>query len=333
MTRLLVLGGSSFVGRAIVDDALQRGWEVTTFNRGLTNAPDARVKHVIGDRTDPTSLSTLATSEWDLVTDTWAGAPTAVRDSARLLADRADGYAYISSASVYAPPPPVGGDERSPTVDGSPDAGEGDYAACKRGAELAVLDAFGEPRTLLARAGLIVGPYENVGRLPWWLARMARGGSVLAPGPPERKLQLIDSRDLARFVLDAASARRFGTFNTVSRAGHATTETLLGACVDAAGAPDLRLRWVSPELVARAGLQPWSQLPLWLPPGHEYEGLLAADVEHAHAAGLRCRPIEQTVADTWSWMCSLPAGPPARPGRSPLGMTPEVERAALALAQ
>jgi 2'-hydroxyisoflavone reductase len=343
MTRLLVLGGSAFVGRAIVDDALARRWDVTTFNRGVTaltgaqsdasRLGPARLTRLTGDRNDAEALSQLTSSSWDLVADTWSGAPAVVRDSARLLASKADRYIYISSGSVYAPPPPVGGDEDSPTVDASPDdVDDDDYARCKRGAELAVLREFGQPRALIARAGTILGPHEDVGRLPWWLARVNRGGEVLAPGPPERPLQIIDARDLARFVLDAAADGHDGAFNTVSRRGHATTETLLDSCVEVAGAPDARLSWVSAEVIERAGIEPWTQLPIWLPLGHEYEGLHGADVERAHAAGLRCRPVHETVADTWAWMRSLDGPPPRKSGLPAPGVAPSAERAALALA-
>jgi 2'-hydroxyisoflavone reductase len=234
---------------------------------------------------------------------------------------------------VYAPPPPVGGDEDAPAVDASPDDQDDcDYARCKRGAELAVLREFGERRTLIARPGLILGPHEDVGRLPWWLERVNRGGEVLAPAPPERPLQLIDARDLARFVLDAATGGHAGVFNTVSRRGHATTQMLLDSCIDVAGAPDARLSWVSAEVIERAGIEPWTQLPIWLPLGHEYEGLHGADVERAHAAGLCCRPVSETVADTWAWMQSLEGPPPRKPGLPALGVEPAAERAALAFA-
>ncbi len=350
MTRLLVLGGSAFVGRAIVDDALGRGWEVTTFNRGVT-APAAgddlaagspagpaprepgRLTRLTGDRADPAALSQLTTGRWDLVADLWSGAPAAVRDAARLLADRAGRYVYISSGSVYAPPPRVGAREDARTVNGSPDATRSrDYARSKRGAELAVLREFGQARTLIARPGTILGPHEDVGRLPWWLERVHRGGEVLAPGPPDRPLQLIDARDLARFVLDAAAAGETGAFNTVSRRGHATMQTLLDSCIDEAGGADARLSWVSAEVIERARIEPWTQLPIWLPLGHEYEGLHGADVERAYAAGLRCRPIRETVADTWAWMRSLDGAPPGKTGPPAPGLDPAAERAALALA-
>jgi 2'-hydroxyisoflavone reductase len=173
--RLLILGGTEFVGRAVAESALARGWDVTVFHRGRHEAP-AGVTTLLGDRTAPDGLAELAGGEWDVVVDTWSAAPSVVRDAARLLAGRAGRYVYVSSCSVYAWPPAAGYDESAPVVEGSPDAGEVPYPEAKRGGELAVLDAFGEDRSLLARAGLIIGPWENIGRLPWWLGRMARGG-------------------------------------------------------------------------------------------------------------------------------------------------------------
>lgn len=324
MPRLLVLGGSGFVGGALVAEGLQRGWEVTTFNRGRRREPVAGVTHVAGDRTDPGALEPLLTHGWDLVADTWSGAPSAVRDSAAALAEHAGRYVYISSGSVYGSPLPLGLDEDAPTVAADPDAGDGEYPANKRGAELGVLAAFGE-RALIARAGSIVGPGDDVGRLPYWLTRSFDGGDVLAPGPRSNPQQFIDARDLARFALDD----HVGTYNAVSRRGQTTMAGLLEACLDATGTPGTTLHWLDPEQIAREGIESWSELPLWIPPGHEMEGLLGMDVERAHAAGLRCRPAEETVADTWSWMRSLPGPPPLRPGLASPGLSPAKERAAL----
>ena len=336
MTRLLVLGGSAFVGRALVEEGLARGWEVATFNRGASPAaPDPRIERLHGDRTDPASLAPIGGRDWDLVADTWSGPPAAARDGAAVLDGHVGHYVYISSGSVYEPTPEVGADESWPTTDGSPDdEAADDYARCKRGAELAIARAFGE-RALLARAGTILGPHEDVGRLPWWLSRMARGGEVLAPGPPARPLALIDARDLARFVLDAALAGLGGPCNVVSRRGHATMESLLTACLACAGRGGdrlTRLTWVTPEAVAAAGIEPWTELPIWLAPGTEFEGMHGAGVERAHAAGLRCRPVAETVADTWAWMESLNGPPPRRSDVPVPGLDPATERAALAAA-
>jgi nucleoside-diphosphate-sugar epimerase len=329
---LLVLGGSAFVGRALVSEGLAAGWEVTTFNRGLSGLANDEVPTVNGDRLDPSSLTQLADRDWDLVVDTWSGAPRAVRDSARALRDRVGRYAYISSVSVYPPPPPIGVTESAATVEASADADSGEYAELKRGAELAVEREL-PGRALLARAGLILGPHENVGRLTWWLARMSRGGEILCPGPPDLEIQYIDARDLARFVLHAGGAGETGPFNVVSRPSHATMGTLLTACYTVAGASDAVLTWVEPDVIAAAGIEPWSELPIWIPPDHEYAGMHAANVERAHEAGLTCRSVQDTVGDTWRWFSPLNSAPPVRADLPTPGLDPARERHALGLRQ
>lgn len=320
--RLLMLGGTEFVGRAVTEEALGRGWEVTVFNRGRHEpAPGARALH--GDRLAADGLSALEKGEWDVVVDTWSGAPTAVRDAARLLAGRAGHYVYVSTCSVYSYPRAAGDGEDSPLVDGSPDAGGVDYPQDKRGGELAAVGAFGD-RALLARPGLILGPWENIGRLPWWLLRMARGGQVLAPGPRDLGLQYIDARDMAVWCLDAAEQGLGGAYNVVSRPGHTTMGEFLETCARVTGS-DAELRWTDPHLILEAGIQPWMDLPVWLPPGEMHETMHQGDVEKAFAAGLRCRPVEETVADTWTWLQSLGGVAPQRPDRPVLGLDPETE--------
>ncbi|MEV2244185.1 NAD-dependent epimerase/dehydratase family protein [Streptomyces sp. NPDC049970] len=315
-----MLGGTEFVGRAVTDAALARGWEVTVFHRGHHPAPSG-VRTLTGDRTaGAAGLSALAEGTWDLVVDTWSGAPTAVRDAARLLADRAGHFSYVSSRSVYDYPTPAGLPEDGPLVAGaSPDAGpDVSYALAKRGGELAATDAFGG-RALLARAGLILGPGENIGRLPWWLGRTARGGPVIAPGPPDAGLQYIDARDLAKWLLDAAASGLGGAYNLVSRPGHTTMGELLDACVRVTGSR-AELRWTAPEVLLAAGVEPWTDLPVWLPAGELYDFLHMGDVTKAHATGLRCRPVGETVADTWAWMRELGGAVPQRPDRPAVGL-------------
>ncbi|MFI6556448.1 NAD-dependent epimerase/dehydratase family protein [Streptomyces griseus] len=331
--RLLMLGGTEFVGRAVTDAALARGWDVTVFHRGR-HAPPPGVRALTGDRTaGPAGLAALTEGgpDWDLVVDTWSGAPSAVRDAARLLCDRAGRFGYVSSRSVYAYPAAAGLDEDGPPVAGaSPDdGGDVPYGRAKRGGELAALDAFGD-RALLARAGLIIGPGENIGRLPWWLSRIARGGPVIAPGPPGTELQYIDARDLAEWLLDAAANGLHGAYNTVSRPGHATMGELLTACVRATGS-DAELRWTDPEALLAAGVEPWTDLPVWLPPGELYDTLHRGDHTKAYAAGLRCRPVGETVADTWSWLRTLGGIAPRRPDRPAVGLDPHLEAKLLAL--
>lgn len=248
-----------------------------------------------------------------------------MRDAARLLADRAGRYVYVSSRSVYAYPAPAGLPEDGPLVTGaSPDAGaEVSYPLAKRGGELAALDAFGD-RALLARAGLILGPWENIGRLPWWLRRIARGGPVMAPGAPDTPLQYIDARDLANWLLDAAERGLHGPYNLVSRPGHATMGELLDACVRATGS-DAVLRWTPAEKILAAGVEPWTDVPVWLPPGELHDAMHRGDVSKAYAAGLHCRPVGETVTDTWNWLCELGGAAPQRPDRPVVGLDPGTE--------
>lgn len=315
-----------------MEDGVARGWAVTTFNRGRGSWSHPAAHRILGDRGVPASLAPLGDEEWDVVVDTWSGAPRAVRDSAAALAPRAARYAYVSSGAVYAPPVPMGVREGGPTVPGSPDGGDApDYAARKRGSELAVEQAFGD-RALLVRPGLILGPHEDVGRLPWWLSRIARGGEVLAPGPADAPLQLIDVRDLAAWTLDAAVAGLHGPYNAVSRRGHATMGSLLHAAVRATGS-DATFVWASPELIAAQGIEPWTELPIWLPPDHESRALHGADVERIHAAGFAPRPVEETVRDTWEWLASLDGAPPLRSDLPAPGLGSERELAALQAAR
>lgn len=329
--RILVLGGTHHVGRAIVEVALSRGDEVTTVNRGTVRArPDVDARYA--DRRDPGSLAdALAEDTWDAVVDTWSAEPVVVRASAQLLTDRVRHYGYVSSRSVYTWPIASGADESASVVDADPASSDGaDYAAAKRGAELAVLEEFGD-RALLARAGLILGPYEVVGRLPWWLGRIARGGRVPAPGPVDRPLQYVDARDLAGWMINAAEAGTSGTFNAVSAPGHTTIGELLAACVRVTGA-DAELVWVAPEQIEAAGVVGWTQLPIWVPPTGELAGLHGADTSSAREVGLVCRSPGETVADTWTWL-QAEGFPDLSPGRAgQLGITPAEEAALLSAA-
>ncbi|MBE1532011.1 NAD-dependent epimerase/dehydratase family protein [Actinomadura algeriensis] len=322
--RLLMLGGTEFAGRAVVEDALARGWDVTVLNRGRSEPPPG-VTALRGDRTAPGGLDALAGGEWDAVVDTWSWAPSAVRDAARALAGRAGRFVYVSSRSVHPIPSPPGAAEDAPLVAGSPDDERGDdYATAKRGGELAALGAFGPDRTVLVRAGLILGPYENIGRLPWWLTRIAEGGRVVAPGPRDLGLQYIDVRDLATWTLDAIEKQLSGPYNMVSAPGHTTMGELLEACIRATGA-DAQLVWTDPERILDAGIEPWTELPIWLPLGELYDTLHQSNVDRALSTGLRCRPVDETVADTWAWLRAIGGRAPQRPDRPSPGLPREKE--------
>ncbi|HZI95905.1 MAG TPA: NAD-dependent epimerase/dehydratase family protein [Actinomycetales bacterium] len=322
--RLLVLGGTRFVGKAVVAGALARGWDVTAVHRGVTGILPEQVTALRVDRTSPADLAVaLRASTWDAVVDTWSGAPRVATDAARLLAGRADRYGYVSSGSVYAWGSHT--DESSPLVDGDPTAEAGDYPALKRGAELGVLDAF--PDAVLARSGLILGPHEDIGRLPWWLRRISRGGPVVAPGRPRRPLQYVDARDLAGWLLSALAEGLTGPVDVVSRSGHATTEELLAACVAATGS-DADLVWVEEVDLEAAGAEPWTHLPCWVPERGEFAGFLEVDTSRAAATGLTCRPVSDTVLDTWRWL-QREGMPAQRTDRDVHGLPPDVERTLL----
>jgi nucleoside-diphosphate-sugar epimerase len=309
--RLLVLGGTSFVGRTIVTEAVDRGWSVTTFNRGRAAWTHPAADRITGDRTVSGDLERLRHGQWEAVVDTWAGAPRIVRDSTAVLRDRVQRYLYISSRAVYATPMPRDMDENAATVSGSIDAEATSYGQNKRGSELAVESAFGEG-AVLARAGPIVGPHEDLGRLPFWLLRIAAGGPRLAPGPPDLPWRFIDVRDLAIWLLHAVTADLSGPFNLVGPEGHATTRSVLEAAIDVTGS-DAELVWVDQDSIKSCGIDRWQSLPGWVPPEPDLAGLIWTNTARAENAGLICRPVLETVADTWEWVVARGGSAPSHP--------------------
>lgn len=324
---ILVIGGTVFLGRAVVDEALARGDRVTVFNRGLSGDVPAGVTHVRGDRTDAADLGQLRGTRFDLVVDTCGYVPADVARSAAVLAPAAGHYAFVSTVNVF-PGWPEADDYRAGGLhEGDPDAtrddvpgavGEaGSYGWLKVGCEQAVLREFGPERTAVLRGGCIVGPHDAaVGRLPWWVDRVARGGEVLVPDA-DAPVALIDARDLAAFALSGAA----GTFEATGPAGRDTRADLMAACRDATGS-EARFVDVDGAWLAGQGVQEWTEVPLWA--GPSAPSLWAHDTAAAQAAGLQWRPLRDTVADTWAWQRALTGG--WRPsGRTP-GLAPERER-------
>jgi 2'-hydroxyisoflavone reductase len=300
--RLLVLGGTLFVGRHLVEAALDRGDEVTLFNRGRTN-PDLypEVEHLRGDRDG--DLSALSSREWDAVVDTSARIPRWVKSAADVLTDSVGHYTFISSGSVYADTSRPGTHESAPvhtledetTEDyGSPEAYGALKALCERAAE----ERF-SGRALSVRAGLIVGPYDPTGRFTYWPHRIARGGAVLAPEPRDQPVQIVHARDLADWILAMAERRSTGVFNAVGPEQPLTLAGVLEECRRATDS-DAELVWVGERFLVDQGVEAWSDLPLWLAPNenHDYAGFLSVDVSRAVAAGLRFRPLAATVRET-----------------------------------
>jgi 2'-hydroxyisoflavone reductase len=311
---VLVIGGSVFLGRAVVSEALAAGHRVTVLNRGRSGPTPAGVEHVVGDRTVPADLAVLGGRRFDLVVDTCGYVPAEVAMAADLLASGVGRYAFVSSINAYPGWPTVAGYETGGVHDGSPDARRADlpgtvpeadaYGWLKVGCERAVERAFGAGRTTILRAGCIVGPDDSaVGRLPWWIDRTARGGPVLVPGAPGAPVALIDARDLARFALTAPP----GTFQAPGPRGRDTRADLMGACAAATGS-DATFTWVDDEAwLVYQGVAAWTEVPLW-GPAAEMPSIFATDSAPAEAAGLSWRPLAETVADTWAWQRALPGG-------------------------
>ncbi len=328
--RLLVLGGTQFVGHAAVADGLARGWDVTVANRGVSGPAQAGARAVTLDRTRPGAFGALAAEHFDVVLDTWSAAPSVVRDAARALAPATDRWVYVSSRSVYSWPPAPRADESAPVVEGDPDAGATDYAADKRGGELAAERELGTERVISLRAGLILGPRDNVGRLPWWLRRVARGGEVLAPAPGSLSIQYVDPRDLVALGLDAALAGRHGPVDVVCPPGTAVLGDVLDACVAATGS-DASFTWVDPSWLLDQGVAIWTELPIWIPESDEAYAMHCSDVARAVEWGLRIRPVAETVADCWAWVQEVDAAGIASPRREGIGLDPTRETELLSL--
>ncbi|WP_213456999.1 NAD-dependent epimerase/dehydratase family protein [Rhizomonospora bruguierae] len=307
--RLLVLGGSWFVGRVVVDDAVGRGHEVMVFNRGrsLARFPDG-VRRIFGDRESPQDLRRLAShGPWDVVVDVAGSVPAVVRRSVEALADVAGRWVFVSTISAYRDWPHAPVDETSPLWDGDPDVDPGirrwdpdAYGPLKVGCELACRQAFGDERLLVLRPHVVLGRHEYVGRLPWWLSRMSRGGQVLAPGP-DRAIQPVDVRDLAAFLLNQVERASNGVFNVAPRSEAASYGDMLNACAQATAdqrRTPLELVWADEGWLVDQGVRQWTELPLWRHAAAPW----GMNVDRAHAAGLKCRPLADTVADTSKWL-------------------------------
>lgn len=311
--KILVLGGTQYVGRHLVEAALARGHDLTLFNRGRTAAAlFPQLERRQGDRRQ--DLSILAEGEWDAVIDTCGYLPRELEASCALLARRVGRYLYISSISAYAgfaapndEASPLGrledlADPGTEIVDGA------SYGPLKAACEAPVLRHFGE-RALILRPGLVVGPYDPTQRFTYWPARVARavdGEALLVPGRPDDGLQFIDARDLAAFALAALEQGRCGVYNVVAAAGQWRRGELLDLCAAAAGVRPT-WAWAAEARLLELGVKPWTELPLWLPQQGEYAAFMHSANAKALAAGLRIRPLAETVADTLAWWRGLPA--------------------------
>lgn len=307
--RLLILGGTVFLGRHIVDAALARGHSVTLFNRGQHN-PDLfpQVEKLRGDRDG--GLDALKTGMWDAVIDPSGYVPRLVRDSASLLADRAGHYTFISSISVYA-------DMSQPHLDETAPVGQLDdpsieqitgetYGPLKVLCEQ-VAEAAMPGRVLTIRPGLIVGPHDPTDRFTYWPWRVAQGGEVLAPSRPGYPVQLIDGRDLAEWIVRLVEQAVTGVFNATGPTDPLTLGEVLDTAKQISGS-DAWFSWVAEDFLLQRALEPWGELPLWVPEADgQYAGFSRVSIVRALASGLTFRPLADTVRDTLAWALTRPA--------------------------
>jgi nucleoside-diphosphate-sugar epimerase len=283
--------------------AVARGHDVVVLNRGSQPPVCDEVTALTGDRLAQDGHSALDGLYFDAVIDTWSGEAEAVRGAVDTLRGRIGCYVFVSTVSVYDTEQasrPIG--EATPLLDPAVGREKNRYAADKVACE-AEARKSGVP-TLLARPGVILGPHESVpGRLPWWLRRMSRGGPTLVPGPRHLSLQFIDGRDLAEFLLDAAEKKMDGAVNLVSEPGHITLGELFETANEVTGGL-AQLKWLDSDRVLQAGLKPWGELPLWIPPlgSGQNHFVFSNDVSLARSMGLRIRPARQTIFDTWLWL-------------------------------
>ena len=322
--KLLVLGGTGFLGRHLVEAALARAHDVTLFNRGKTDPelfPEA--ERLRGDREG--GLDALRGRRWDAAIDTSGYVPRAVRASAELLAGAVERYVFISSVAVYADFRMPGIDETAPLAQlPEPSLEEvtgATYGPLKAASEQAAEEVM-RGRVLAIRPGLIAGPHDPTDRFTYWPRRIAQGGEVLVPGPPERAVQLIDVRDLAEWTVRMAESRASGVYNAAGLEYRLTMSELVQTCIEVSGAAPT-IAWVDGDFLRERGVVPWVDVPLWAAP--EFEGFVAVDSGKAIEAGLRFRPLAETVRDTLAWDAARPEG--ARRGR---GLAPERERELLA---
>ncbi|WP_194908879.1 NAD-dependent epimerase/dehydratase family protein [Catenulispora rubra] len=336
--RILILGGTWFLGRALAASAIEHGHQVTVFNRGRSGVDPDGAAAIRGDRESDDDLKRLTNAgSWDVVVDPSGQVPRVVLASARALAGSGR-YIFVSSVSAYTGWPIDPLTETSALLESRADAGPEfgytdprgyptQYGFAKAGCEQAVLDVFGPDRATILRPGVILGPWEYVGRLPWWLRRIAEGGRVLAPGDPDQLIQPVDVRDVADFAIRAAKHGLGGAFNVTAPANHTTFAGFLEACRQATGS-DAEFVWIGDDQLAAAGIRQWTEIPLWRS-ADAFPGTWKVSSAKAATAGLTARPIRTTAADTWQW---LTAGGQAVASErvSELGIDPEREAEILA---
>lgn len=334
--KLLILGGTRFLGPALVEPALAKGWEVTLFNRGKSNPglfKDRPVEEVHGDRNVADDLKKLAGRKWDAVVDTSGYFPRQVRSATSVLAGNVGQYVFISSISVYATPMKAGMDETSALsrlpagtdVDAIKDISEGNYGALKLLCEEAAEKAM-PGRTLNIRPGYIVGTRDGSDRFTYWPVRVRKGGEVLVPGKPTDPLQFIDVRDLGDWTIRMVESRTNGVFNATGPKEKLAMGPFLEACRKATGSA-ATFTWAPEARLKELGITPDADFPIWVSTESPEAGIGDVSVARALKAGLTFRPLPETIQATLSWWDSLPE---ERRSKMRAGLDAEKEAAVLA---
>jgi 2'-hydroxyisoflavone reductase len=325
--KVLVLGGTRFLGRHLVGALLARHHEVTLFNRGRT-APGrfAQVEEIHGDREGGAgALAAVAARRWDAVIDTCGYLPRIVRATCDALREATPSYVFVSSISVYADFSGPDLTEQAPLATLADPLNEdvaAHYGALKAACEQEVQAAFGE-RAFLVRPGLIVGPFDPTGRFTYWPQRIAAGGEVLAPGEPAAPVQFIDVRDLAEWIVRALTRGPGGAYNATGPASPLSFGAFLAACQKTLAVdPPAALTWCSERFLLDHGAAPWTGLPLWVPAAER--GIHQVSIQRALDAGLSFRPLATTIADTLAWSRS-PQSLPAAGAHADVGLSPDRE--------
>ncbi len=325
--RILILGGTGFIGPNQVQYALDRGHSVTLFNRGVTNASlFPNVPRLIGDRNLPDGHKALEGGEWDVVIDNPTANPKWVRDAGRALKGRTKHYIFVSTISVFADlssPVDESGVLLAPSdIDAAFDAKL--YGQNKVRSEIEAKTQFGD-RLTIVRPGLIVGPGDLSDRFSYWPVRIDRGGEVLAPGTPNDPVQYVDARDLSEWMIRLAESRTLGTFNATGPKLPTTIGEMLHG-IKAVTTSGAQFTWVSADFLAANQVRAWSDMPVWVPPAGRTAAFARVNCQRSYDAGLTFRPLAETAAATLAWYKTRPA---AEQEKARAGLAPEREKVVL----
>ena len=326
--RILILGGTGFIGPYQVKYAVERGHKITLFNRGKTNAdlfPD--IPRLIGDRNLPDGHKALSTGEWDVVIDNPTANPKWVRDAGKALKGRTKHYIFVSTISVFSDsskPVDENGPLNTPSdIEATFDPSK--YGSNKVRSEQEATTQFGNNVTIV-RPGLIVGPGDLSDRFSYWPVRIDRGGEILAPGTPDDPTQYVDAQDLSSWIIRLAENRTMGTFNATGPKTPTTMAEMLYG-IKAVTTSDAKFTWVPADFLAEKAVRPWSEMPVWMPAQGRTAGFMRVNCQKAYAAGLTFRPLADTAKDTLVWYHGRPA---AEQEKARAGIAPEKEAAVLA---